>query len=191
MDPVAAQDPAYLSFMRGAGYDEAEVLANLARQQGQLDRQLQRSAPRFKDQLRQASDAVQTDYTNRGFYRSGARMVGQVDAENDVRRQEGEYRAGITDQQSDLTANAMQAIAAGRRGAADQALAGRQAAALAAANAGVGLGAFGGVGAGGNSGGDPNKQPALAPPKPRVVKPNPGFRQPYGKASTVGGRGAI
>lgn len=169
MDPVAAQDPSYLAFMRGAGYSEAEVVANLARKKGQLSRQLDRSAPRFADELRQAEQGVQQDFTNRGLYRSGARMVGQVDAGNRVRREEQEFRTGIMEQQSDLTAAAMEQIAAGRRGAADQALIGRQQAALNAANAGQGLGAYSAgsaVGAPGNPG---SGGPAPAGPTPNRV----------------------
>lgn len=134
VDPIAAQDPEYLAFMRGAGYSEAEVMAELARKQGSLSRQLDRSAPRFADELRQAGTGVEQDFANRGLYRSGARMVHQTDAENAVRRQEQEFRFGIQDQKGDLTANAMRDIAEQRRQAADMALTSRQTAAINAAN---------------------------------------------------------
>lgn len=135
VDPIAAQDPDYLAFMRGAGYSETEVMADLARRQGQLGRQLDRAAPRFADNLRQAETGVKQDFTNRGLFRSGARMVGQVDAGNEVRRAEADFRAGIADQQGDLTSDAMKQIAEGRRTAMDMALTSRQTAAINAANA--------------------------------------------------------
>lgn len=139
VDPVAAQDPDYLAFMRGAGYSEAEVMADLARRQGQLGRQLDRAAPRFADELRQAETGVKNDFTGRGLYRSGARMVNQVDAGNVVRRNEADFRAGIADQSADMTSDAMKTIAEYRRKAMDQALTSRQTAALNAANSqGVG-----------------------------------------------------
>jgi hypothetical protein len=138
VDPIAAQDPEYLAFMRGAGYSEAEVLAELARKQGSLQRQLERSAPRFADELRTTGEAVKNDFEGRGLYRSGGRMVQQVDAENAVRRNEQEFRFGIADQQGDLNSAAMRDIAEGRRQAADMMLTSRQTAAINAANANTG-----------------------------------------------------
>lgn len=184
VDPVAAQDPEYLAFMRGAGYDETEVMAELARKQAGLGRQIDRARPRFADNLRQAQTGVQQDFTNRGLFRSGARMVGEVDQMNDVRRQQLEFESGIRDQQGDLVADSMKQIASGRREAADRALAGRTNAALNAANASGGYPSpnppgGGGGGAPGGSGG------------PAAPRPNMGFRRPANKASTVGGRGAI
>lgn len=135
MDPIASQDPEYLAFMRGAGYSEAEVMADLARRQGSLTRQLDRAAPRFKDELRQAEGAVDNDFQGRGLYRGGARMVKRVDAGNVVRRNEADFRAGIADQREDLNSNAMKQIAEQRRIAMDMALTSRQTAAINAANA--------------------------------------------------------
>lgn len=126
LDPVASQDPEYLAFMRGAGYSEAEVLAELARKQGSLQRQLERSAPRFADELRTAEQGVEQDFTNRGLYRSGARMSKQVDVGNVVRRNEQEFRFGIADQQGDMNSAAMRDLADQRRQAADYALRSRQ-----------------------------------------------------------------
>lgn len=125
-DPVAAQDPSYLAFMRGAGYSEADVLAELARKKGQLDRQLARSAPRFADQLRQATTGVQQQYSNNGLYRSGARMGAQVDARNAVQQNQLDFNSGISDQEADLHANAIRQIAQNRQQAAEQALNARQ-----------------------------------------------------------------
>jgi hypothetical protein len=135
MDPIASQDPEYLAFMRGAGYSEAEVLAELARKQGSMKRQLARAQPRFADELRQAEKGVETDFTNRGLYRSGNRMVEQVDAGNRVRRDQLEFNSGISDQMGDLSSAAMRDIAEGRRQAMDMALTSRQTAAINAANA--------------------------------------------------------
>jgi hypothetical protein len=134
VDPIAAQDPSYLAFMRGAGYSEAEVMAELARKQGGLQRQLERSAPRFADQLRQAGTGVARDFQNRGLYSSGGRMVQQTDAENEVRRAQQDFNFGIRDQQGDLTSQAMRDIASQRQQAADMMLTSRQTAAINAAN---------------------------------------------------------
>lgn len=166
VDPVAAQDPDYLAFMRGAGYSESEVMADLARRQGQLGRQIDRAAPRFADELRLAEKGVKTDFTNRGLYRSGARMVHQVDAGNVVRRNEADFRAGIADQQGDLTSDAMKQIAEGRRQAMDMALTSRQTAAINAANS-QGVGPITGHDPGAGGPGSPGARPPAAPPPRR------------------------
>lgn len=176
VDPIAAQDPSYLAFMRGAGYSEAEVMAELARKQGSLQRTLERSAPRFQDELRQAGTAVQNDFTNRGLYRSGARMVGQVDAENNIRRQEQEFRFGIADQKGDMTSAAMRDIAAGRQQAADAALTARQTAAINAANSQP-VGSVTGH--------------AVNPPANPPAAPNPNIRPPGTGAAYGAFRGSV
>lgn len=174
VDPIAAQDPSYLAFMRGAGYSEAEVLAELARKQGALSRQLERAAPRFADELRQAGTQVEQDFTNRGLYRSGARMTDQVDAENAARRNELDFRAGIADQRGDLISGATRDIADLRRQAADRALDSRQSAALAAANsqslgpAPVGHSSFVDPGPLGPAPARPKPKPASVLSRPRV-----------------------
>lgn len=163
VDPIAAQDPTYLAFMRGAGYSEAEVLAELARKQGALTRQVDRARPRFADELRQTETNVKDDFQSRGLYGSGSRMVHQVDAGNVVRRNEQDFLSGIGDQRGDLIADSMKQIAAGRRDAADMALTSRQTAAINAANARA-QGA--GVGVTGHSAVDPSLlHPTLGPPQ--------------------------
>lgn len=126
VDPTAAQDPAYLAFMRGAGYDESEILANLARRQSQLNAQYTRAQPGYQDQMRQAVAGVQDDFTGRGLGRSGASAVHTIDAANVVRRQQADFNAGIADQRSDLQADSMTQIASLRRQAQEQAITARQ-----------------------------------------------------------------
>lgn len=189
VDPVAAQDPDYLAFMRGAGYDETEILAELARKKGALGRQIDRAAPRFADQGRQALTNVQNDFTNRGLFRSGARMVNQVDATNEVRRNQIDFNAGVYEQAGDLQAQAQRDIAERRRQAADQALQGRTNAALAAANAQsayTGLGALPGAPGAPSGGSQPpaaGPRPTNPPPRPAVV-PRPAAKR--GQAYGVG-----
>lgn len=161
VDPVAAQDPIYLAFMRGQGYNEAEVLAELARKQGSLTRQVDRATPRFRDEERIAEQGVKNDYTGRGLYRSGRRMTNQVDAGNVVRRNEQEFLSGIGDQRGDLIADSMKQIASGRREAADMALTSRQTAAINAANANANVGPVTG-----HSAVDPSLLPGAGSPNP-------------------------
>lgn len=168
VDPGAAQDPSYLAFMRGAGYNEAEIMAELARKQGSLTRQVERAKPRFADETRQAEAGVQSDFATRGLYRSGARMVHQVDAGNVVRRNEQEFLSGVGDQRGDLIADSMKQIAEGRRQAADMALTSRQTAAINAANARADAAGNGPVV--GHSDIPGGTFGAPAPPRPKVPK---------------------
>lgn len=195
LDPIASQDPEYLAFMRGAGYSEAEVLAELARKQGSMKRQLARAQPRFADELRQAETGVQSDFTNRGLYRSGARMVEQVDAGNRVRRDQLEFNSGISDQMGDLNSAAMRDIAEGRRQAMDMALTSRQTAAINRANSGQGVGGLGGYPtAGGSGGGYPTVSAPSGPGPQQRRRQYTGFRNRtigQGGVSRPGTRGPV
>lgn len=137
-DAVAAGDPAYLAFMRGAGYSESETLADAARQQSQLRRQMARVLPSYADELRIGQNAIGDQYQTSGLFRGGARMGHQVDQAVDVNRRQQNYVAGINDQIANSQSDAMRNIADLRRRAAEQAVTGRTNIAIGNANAGIG-----------------------------------------------------
>lgn len=131
------EDPQFLGFLRGAGIDEANLRAEVARRVGALQREAQNALPDYANQQRDAMENISGDALSRGVFRGGRRLVLQQRATDDIARRRGTMLADNAAQQGDLQSSLAEQVANIRRQTAEQAVNSRQGLALDAAKLGL------------------------------------------------------
>lgn len=117
-----ATDPAYLAFLRAQGIEESDAMGEIDRRVSSLTRGLTRRMPVYADRAERSQEGVTSDFEDRGLYRSGARLVAQQRAANDVERDRLEDIAGTQDGVADAYAGGARTVAALRRQQTEQEL---------------------------------------------------------------------
>lgn len=93
------QDPVYAAFLREQGFQDSQIESQLAATKDRIERQRNLQAPMFEDQKKQAEQASNASFENRGLFRSGARLKEINEKQAQVERQRQMFEAGLTEEQ--------------------------------------------------------------------------------------------
>lgn len=131
-------DSTVSAYLRQMGVDEQNLYSEARGQADQARRQYQRSLPAWAEQERSAVEGVENDAEARGVYASGATARNVALARNAVALRQNEALALSQDAQTTYALDAARRLAELRRQAAEQILAGRTAATVAASTSAYG-----------------------------------------------------
>jgi hypothetical protein len=122
------QNPSYLAFLRSMGMNESQVKAQVARQQGALQAQLEAQRPVWAQTLTQGLEGVMNNAAGRGTVRSSNRLMNQALTTQGVNRQQAAYEGNIANQQQSLSDQLQSTLLNLQRQKAEQAAQAQQAA---------------------------------------------------------------
>lgn len=117
-----ATDPAYLAFLRAQGIEESEAMGEIDRRVSSLTRGLTRRMPVYSDRNERSMESIGLDFEGRGLHRSGARLVAQQRAANDIDRDRLEDVATTQDNIAGAYGQGARTVAALRRERAEREL---------------------------------------------------------------------
>lgn len=123
-DPT--QSPQYLSFLRSAGFSDAQINANSAKQKTQLQAQLEAQRPIWAQTLQQGLSGVLNNSAGRGTVRSSNRLQGQNQVQQNVSRAQAGYEGDIANQIGNIDAQTQASLASLQQQRAEQALSAQQ-----------------------------------------------------------------
>ena len=131
------QDPAFAAYMRGQGISEANLQAEIALKQNQLNQTLQQGQPGYEEQRQNATKNIAGSSAARGIFNSGERIQNQTQAVGDINRNQQQWEQGIQNQQQSLQQQLTASLAQQQANAAEQTVNAQKGIAL--QNAGVGI----------------------------------------------------
>lgn len=120
------KNPSYLAFLRSMGMNEAQVKAQVARQQGALQSQLEAQRPIWAQTLQQSLRGVLNNAAGRGTVRSSNRLMGQTLVQQGVNRQQAAFEGDIAGKQQGLSDQLQSTLLGLQRQKAEQAAAAQQ-----------------------------------------------------------------
>ena len=130
-------DTQFLAYQRALGQSENEAYGANALAVGRAQRDLALRLPVLAENERSAGQGIDNSYEQSGFFNSGNRKLEQARNTTEFGRQRGMAELGTADTIADSNANLASQVAAGRRGAAEEGIAGSQR--RATTRAGLGL----------------------------------------------------
>lgn len=105
------QDPSYLAFLRGMGFNQSQIQSQTAKQKAGLQSQLEAQKPYWAQQITQGVRGVLNNAAGRGTVRGSNRIAGQNQATQNVNKAQADYETGVANQQGALDDNAATQLA--------------------------------------------------------------------------------
>jgi hypothetical protein len=112
--------------MRSAGFNDAQINANSARQKSQLQAQLEAQRPVWAQTLQQGLSGVLNNAAGRGTVRSSNRLQGQNQVQQNVNKAQAAYEGNIANQLGNIDAQTQASLLDLQRQRAEQQLAAQQ-----------------------------------------------------------------
>lgn len=120
------QDAEYAAYLRGAQFKESDIEGTFNRTQDRLRAQIERQSPVWDEKRRQGVEASNTDWENRGLYRSGARLQDTSNRMRALDLEQQNFEADITDKIAEADIDRSRQLAGSRLNTAEQMLAARR-----------------------------------------------------------------
>jgi hypothetical protein len=116
------QDPAYLAFLRGAGFNQSQIQAQTAKQKAGLQAQLEAQKPYWAQQIQTGVRNALDNAANRGTTRGSNRIENQNQATTAVNQAQASYETNVANQQAGLDASSATQLAQLQQQQAEQTL---------------------------------------------------------------------